>query len=173
MPRPTTLSLLFLMFTCLIAYASPLLAADIAKSPAQSRDSFLFHSGVSGLFDSEKNPTLALEYRCGSGCLDLEPWMGGGWATDGAVLIAIGIARTWVLDARWQARAGVGPGYYDRHEGLDLGSHLEFYSFVELDREVGEGHGLVLRLAHISNGGLSDSNPGTELLSLGYRIQLR
>jgi hypothetical protein len=104
---------------------------------------------------------------------ELRPWLGAGWATDGAVFVALGVARSWTLDDRWRLSAGFGPGYYDRHEGLDLGSSMEFYSFAEIERRLGDGRSVVLRLAHISNGGLAESNPGTELLSLGYLIRLR
>jgi lipid A 3-O-deacylase len=155
--------------------ASPAMFAEgMGKAPAPLKDSILFHSGISGLFDNEKNPTLALEYRSGVSLLDLglQPWMGAGWATDGAVFVAAGIARTWKLDGGCSLSAGFGPGYYDRHEGLDLGSRMEFYSFVEIERETFAGQSVILRLAHISNGGLADSNPGTELLSLGYSLRL-
>jgi lipid A 3-O-deacylase len=147
--------------------------ADVGEDPrTPSKRTLLFHSGVSGLFDGEKNPTVALEYRFGNSLLELQPWLGAGWATDGAVFVAAGVAHTWQLGRDWNVGAGFGPGYYDRHEGLDLGSRMEFYSFVELTRQIRTGQNIVVRLAHISNGGLADSNPGTELLSLGYSIQL-
>ena len=169
MPWPKLFPVLVLTFIA----ASPHAFADVRpQSQAGSPYTLLFHGGVSGLFDSEKNPTVALEYRFKTSVIELQPWLGAGWATDGAVFIAAGVAHSWRLDRVWSVGAGFGPGYYDRHQGLDLGSRMEFYSFVELTREIRAGHGLVIRLAHISNGGLADSNPGTELLSLGYRIRL-
>jgi lipid A 3-O-deacylase len=163
------------LFASLLLTLRPMATAQTEISPRGEADgrAFLVHGGVSGLFDSEKNPALALEYRWARvSDLELRPWLGAGWATDGAVFVAVGVARSWRMDDRWRLCAGFGPAYYDRHEGLDLGSSLEFYSFVEMECRAGGAHGVVFRLAHISNGGLADSNPGTELLSLGYRIRL-
>ena len=67
---------------------------------------------------------------------------------------------------------GFGPGYYDRHEGKDLGSQLEFYSFAEAGWEISPGRHLLVRLAHISNGSFADNNPGTELLTFGVSLRL-
>ncbi len=164
--------LLLCLFACFVSRAASAQEESRAGQP-RAEGEFLFHGGVSGLFDSEKNPTLALEYRWARMTRwELRPWLGAGWATDGAVFVALGVVRDWTLAERWRLCAGFGPGYYDRHEGLDLGSSMEFYSFVEVEREIRPGQGVVLRLAHISNGGLAESNPGTELLSLGYRIRL-
>jgi lipid A 3-O-deacylase len=164
--NPTILALHF------IALTPAAFAGAGEEIHAYQGGSLLFHSGVSGLFDSEKNPTVALEYRFGSPVFELQPWLGAGWATDGAVFVAGGVAHAWELGRDWHIGAGFGPGFYDRHQGLDLGSRMEFYSYIELTKEIFSGQRVVLRLAHISNGGLADSNPGTELLSLGYSVRL-
>lgn len=132
----------------------------------------LLHSGVAGLCDREKNPALAIEYRPAVSYATLRPWLGLGWATDGAVFAGVGVAREWELSSRWEASMGFGPGYYERHEGTDLGSHLEFYSYVELGYRLRPERRLIFRLAHISNGSISDRNPGTELFTVGYAFSL-
>ncbi len=138
----------------------------------KGRATILFQGGVSGLFDGEKNPLLGIEYRGPVWTAGLSPWIAATWATDGAVFIGGGLARTWRLTEGWELGAGFGPGYYDRHEGADLGSHLEFYSYAELTRKITARQSLCVRLAHISNGSLADRNPGTEILTIGCRVCL-
>ncbi len=168
-------SLKFLAFTASLSIVCfPVVQAlpTTQGDAGHSDDRLVFHGGISGIFDSEKNPTLALEYRWGVEKAGLQPWIGAGWATDGAVFAGGGLLRTWRPDRRWEIVLGFGPGYYDRHEGLDLGSQLEFYSFAEAGWEVFPGRRVLLRFAHISNASLSEINPGTELLTLGMSFRL-
>ena len=137
------------------------------------RDRFVFHGGVSGVFDEETVPAFAVEYRWATSKAGLQPWIGGGWATDGAIFAGAGVLHTWRTAKRWEFVAGFGPGYYDRHEGRDLGSQVEFYSFAEVNWVVSPGKRLLVRAAHISNASLSEINPGTELMTLGISIDLR
>jgi hypothetical protein len=67
---------------------------------------------------------------------------------------------------------GAAPGYYERHEGVDLGKHFEICSFFEASCALSRRARLNLRLAHISNGALSERNPGVELFSVGYAVPL-
>lgn len=170
-----TLSKNFRLAFCLLSLSFTAIpaAGSVQNEIQQAPSRILFHGGVSGLLDNETPPALAVEYRWGNSLAGLQPWVGGGWATDGAIFAGAGVSRTWAINSRWEAAAGFGPGYYDRHEGLDLGSHLEFYSFAEVGWALAPAKRLVLRLAHISNGSLADVNPGTELLTIGYSVELR
>jgi hypothetical protein len=61
------------------------------------------------------------------------------------------------------------PGYY--HEGdRDLGGNLHFRSLIGVGWSLSPNGAVVLSLDHISNGGLEERNPGTDTLSLGYRM---
>lgn len=134
---------------------------------------FTFSSGLSGIFDTEHNPTFIVEYRFGPNWHGLRPWGSFSWATDGALWVGGGAMYTLSLgDGNWQLSAGSGPGYYERHQGADLGSHLEFCSFGEISRNMPWGHRVLFRLMHISNGGITEKNPGNELLLLGYAMPL-
>lgn len=129
--------------------------------------------GFSGLFDTEHNPTLVAEYRCARHWAGFQPWLALSWATDGAVFAGGGLLYTLApARSEWQVAAGFGPGYYERHQGADLGSHLEFCTFGEISRNMPWGHRVMVRLMHISNGGLTEKNPGNELLFLGYAMPL-
>jgi len=138
-----------------------------------NRGSVTLTGGVSGLFDSERNPVVMLDYRFANQWRGLRPWLGLSWATDGAVYAGGGAVYTFpTFDGILNFSAGFGPGYYERHQGPDLGSHLEFLSFAEVAYRLLGEHRIVLRLAHVSNGGITQRNPGTELLMLGYAMPL-
>jgi lipid A 3-O-deacylase len=160
-----------LLFTAQRSAAS--IAAEQSHRPLPERDRFVFHGGISGVFDEETVPAFATEYRWAAAKAGLQPWVGGGWATDGAIFAGAGVLHTWRPARRWEFVAGFGPGYYDRHEGLDLGSQVEFYSFAEVNCAVSTGKRLLVRFAHISNASMSEINPGTELLTLGFSFDLR
>lgn len=151
------------------------LGASALRSDPQQRtaDELVFSSGVSGLFDTENNPTFVLEYRPAREWRGIRSWLALSWATDGAVFAGGGAlySLSW-LGGRWSAAGGTGPGYYERHQGRDLGCHLEFCSFAEVSRNFANRHRVMLRLMHISNGGIEERNPGNELLLLGYAIPL-
>ena len=139
----------------------------------ENRDWITISSGISGIFDTEHNPTFVLEYRFAREWKGFHPWAGVSWATDGAVYAGGGMLYTVATpDGVWELTAGTGPGYYERHQGDDLGSHLEFCTFAEVARRLSWEHRLVLRLVHISNGGITERNPGAELLMLGYAMPL-
>jgi len=139
----------------------------------EDHDVVMVSGGVSGLFDTERVPVVMLDYRFAKQWKGVQPWLGLSWATDGAVFAGGGAVYTLATtDSAWMFSAGTGPGYYERHQGDDLGSHLEFCTFAEVARRLSSEHRLVLRLVHISNGGLTERNPGAELLMLGYAMPL-
>lgn len=153
---------------CIILFAVPAFAAG-----EKERALLVMSGGASGVLDSEINPVISAEYRFGPSWHGLRAWVGASWATDGAIFLGGGPVYTLEFaERKWALAAGCGPGYYERHEGADLGSHLEFYSFVELSRILPNGHRVGLRGLHISNGGVTERNPGAELLMLGYAIPL-
>jgi len=139
----------------------------------EERDWIMVSGGVSGVFDSERNPVIMLDFRSAKHWKGVHPWLGLSWATDGAVFAGGGALYTiGTADGAWSFSAGTGPGYYERHQGEDLGSHLEFCSFAEIARRLPGENRVVLRLVHISNGGITERNPGAELLMLGYAMPL-
>ncbi len=70
--------------------------------------------------------------------------------------------------------AGTGPTLLSRHvfPADDLGSALQFSTFVGLNWDFAKHWSVGYRFDHISNGGLSSPNPGLRmhLLSLSYRF---
>ena len=55
-----------------------------------------------------------------------------------------------------------------RYSGRDLGGHLHFTSSVSVGKRLGRTNFLALRIQHMSNGGLSDTNPGMDMVGLEF-----
>ncbi|MFT3869743.1 MAG: acyloxyacyl hydrolase [Nibricoccus sp.] len=159
---------------CILGFFLLLSPFSMAKPGVSAETNQLALSvGASGIFDTEHNLTFVAEYRFGRDWHGIHPWIGMSWATDGAVFAGGGILYSIALaGGDWRLTAGAGPGYYERHQGTDLGSHLEFCTFGEISRNMSWGHRVMVRLMHISNGGLTERNPGNELLLLGYAMPL-
>jgi|TARA_B100001094_G_C17647329_1_gene537926 lipid A 3-O-deacylase len=54
------------------------------------------------------------------------------------------------------------PGYYEKGDGKDLGSVLEFKSEVKVGFDIFENSELSYSYSHISNNDWGDTNPGTD-----------
>ena len=54
------------------------------------------------------------------------------------------------------------PGYYEKGDGKDLGSVLEFKSEIKLGFNIFENSKLSYSYSHISNNNWGDTNPGTD-----------
>ena len=54
------------------------------------------------------------------------------------------------------------PGYYEKGNGKDLGSVLEFKSEIEVGLNIFENSKLSFSYSHISNNDWGDTNPGTD-----------
>ena len=54
------------------------------------------------------------------------------------------------------------PGYYEKGDGKDLGSVLEFKSEVKIGLDIFENSNLSYSYSHISNNDWGETNPGTD-----------
>ena len=54
------------------------------------------------------------------------------------------------------------PGYYEKGNGKDLGSVLEFKSEIKIGFDISENSKLGYSYSHISNNDWGDTNPGTD-----------
>jgi hypothetical protein len=76
------------------------------------------------------------------------------------------LGRSWVLTPVF------GAGAFNASQDVDLGYGLEFKSGLELTYRTPGGYRAGLLVYHLSNGGLSERNPGTEVLELVFGIPL-
>jgi hypothetical protein len=97
----------------------------------------------------------------------------GGWLGDAGVDAAIGSIGPSVLFAReglpFSFEGGTGPTGITRHEFPDnnLGSALQFTTYVGINWEMAKHFRLGYHFQHMSNAGFSTPNPGLNMHMLG------
>jgi len=157
----------------LSAFGSVLLAQAVS---AQEPNGYLtLSAGHVAVFDNDvdKPAALKIEYRLRSRWLwQLAPVVGAGASDAGASFIYAAVDRDFHLGERWVLTPTFGMGSFDDGEDVKLGNELEFRSGLrftyQFENDVRVGFGLF----HLSNGGLSDRNPGTEPAFLSVHIPL-
>lgn len=158
---------------CAALIAAPLLFAG----PALAEDDPSFLSLGGGWWDliaqDDNQADFRLEYRHGQRFLEIvKPWAGlevttaGGVWAGGGLLVDIYLGRRFVLTGS----TGVG-GFYEG-DGKDLGSPIEFRSTIEVGYRFDDRSRLSLAFGHLSNAGIGDDNPGTEVLTLYYHLPI-
>ena len=63
-----------------------------------------------------------------------------------------------------------GMGAFSKGNGKDLGHEIEFRSTLEISYQLKNKNRIGLSVGHLSNAGIGDINPGTEILSLSYQV---
>ena len=130
--------------------------------------------GVFDILDEDTVPAFELQWIPGVRYFDvIAPFVGGFVTTDGAFYGGFGLGAEFVLDDRFVLMPFTGVGLFEDGDGKDLGSVVEFRSGVDLGYRFDYGGQLSVTFTHISNAGISDRNPGTELLMFrfGYPLQ--
>lgn len=152
-----------------------LLCASAVAAPAFAADKDLLTLGV-GSYDviqNEDNTAAAsLEYMSGKKLWVFNPFAGVMGTLDSAVYGYGGIAYDIKLADHWVLTPSFAAGIYARGDGRDLGSPVEFRSAIALDYEFDNGVRAGLQFFHISNAGLTEQNPGTEVLMATYGMPL-
>jgi len=110
-----------------------------------------------------------IEYRPFSDFNKLSPWLTIEKA-EKEFYLGIGILLDIKLNDYWIFTPIFGAGYYDKNNGIDLGSFLEFRSSFEIARPFKNESRLGLGVGHYSNANLGYKNPGSESLKLTYSI---
>jgi hypothetical protein len=116
---------------------------------------------------------LRVEYRHDARLFGLlKPWAGLEATSDGGFWGGAGVLLDLYFGRRVVLTGSFAPGVYSNGSGKDLGYPLEFRSQIELGYRFDDRSRLSLALSHLSNAGLGDTNPGTEILSLYYHVPL-
>lgn len=147
-------------------------------TPAMAQESNAGTAYVSvgaGAYDVNDDETAAdfrLEYRSGTSLFwQIRPWGGAEVTSDGSVWAGGGILADIGVTPEFYIIPSFGAGFYDEGSSdKDLDYWLEFRSQIELAYQFDNQHRLGLALSHISNAGLGDDNPGTEILNLYWHI---
>ena len=153
----------FLVFLTLLTYTVNSSLAD------EGSKEISFYTGTFDVIDKEgddqtslfgiehKNPTLFRDTFLGK----FSPVSGGFMTGDSSVYLYTGV----------EGQYGVGPlkilpsftpGYYEKGDGKDLGSALEFKSEIKVGFDIFENSKIGYSYSHISNNNWGDTNPGTD-----------
>lgn len=128
--------------------------------------------GTPEIFDGGHGVFWTVEYRPAFRFHHIGPWFFVGTGKNNEFYAALGLLMNIELGRGWVLTPAFGGGYYKASGGLDLGLDAEFRSSLELARRFTNGHRVGICLSHLSNGALSDRNPGTETIGIVYSIPL-
>ena len=145
-----------------------LLISSIAKSGEGNSDISLY-TGTFDILDKEgdeqtslfgiehKNPNLFRDTFLGK----FKPVTGGFLTGKSSIYLYTGIEGQYSLGPL-KILPSFSPGYYEKGDGKDLGSALEFKSEVKLGFDLFENSQLSYSYSHISNNDWGEINPGTD-----------
>ncbi len=86
---------------------------------------------------------------------------------DNATMIYSGIKGNFSI-GNFFISPSFAPGYYDKGNGKNLGSFLEFKSQINLGWNFGDKSNAGLSYSHISNANLGDRNPGANNIAFTF-----
>ncbi len=149
-----------------------MLAGKISSAPFYTDPMLNLTYGKVAVFDQEAQPDrMGVEYRFRTyGSWKLIPAIGFARANGGATFAYTDIRHDFWLSPHWLLIPSFGAGVFSESERLKLGNTLEFRSGIEWAYRFDNDYRLGLALFHLSNGGLSRQNPGTEALVLSLCI---
>ena len=128
-----------------------------------------FYTGTFDVIDKEgddqttlfgiehKNPNLFRNTFLGK----FSPVTGGFMTGDSSVYLYTGIEGQYEV-GRLNILPSFTPGYYEKGDGKDLGSVLEFKSEIKIGFDIFENSKIGYSYSHISNNDWGESNPGTD-----------
>ena len=157
------MKLKLLIFLALFSYMLNSVLAD-------ERDNEIsFYTGTFDVIDKEgddqttlfgiehKNPDLFRNTFLGK----ISPVSGGFITGDSSLYLYTGIEGQYGIGPL-KILPSFTPGYYDKGDGKDLGSVLEFKSEIKIGFDIFENSKLGYSYSHISNNEWGDRNPGTD-----------
>lgn len=132
-----------------------------------------FSIGYYDVLDDEEAIDLRVEYRPNSIIFvdNLKPFVGAEVTSDTSIWVGGGLLYDYNFANNWYATPSIGAGLYAQGSSdLDLGHVIEFRSQLEVSYQFEDETRVGLSFSHLSNAGLDDHNPGTEVLSLSYSL---
>ena len=157
------MKLKLLVFLALLNFmANPALAEE-------GNEEISFYTGTFDVIDKEgddqtslfgiehKNPNLFRDTFLGK----FSPVSGGFMTGDSSVYLYTGVEGQYGI-GRLKILPSFTPGYYEKGNGKDLGSALEFKSEIKLGLDIFENSKIGYSYSHISNNDWGETNPGTD-----------
>lgn len=161
----------------MIAFAALLPGASIAQPVEAHYDGPILNVGIGqvGLdHNSEHATRYGVEYRARAYTRwKLVPGVGVAVDDSGASFVYMDVRHHFWFGDRWLIAPSFGVGFLDASEKVQLGSRVEFRSGLELGYRFHDAYRIGLAFFHVSNSGLSDRNPGAQVLQVSLYIPLR
>tara|TARA_B110001452_G_scaffold254893_1_gene246839 strand:- start:50 stop:553 length:504 start_codon:yes stop_codon:yes gene_type:complete len=155
-------------FKFLIALFTVILTFSFVKAEEKNAE-YSFYTGTFDLIDEEgddktslfgvehKNPDLFRDTFLGK----FKPVTGAFMTGNSSAYFYTGVEGQYGIGPI-KILPSFAPGYYEKGDGKDLGSVLEFKSEVKFGLDVFENSKLSYSYSHISNNDWGDTNPGTD-----------
>ena len=146
-------------------------ASENSNKPNPTSQSFLtLAAGYFDINDNEDAAEFRLEWRGRRFFEKMSPLLGLMGSSDGAIYGYSGMAYDIFFNSNLFFTPSFSLGAYADGDGKNLGSTIEFRSAVELSYRFKDHSRIGVMFYHLSNAGIRDKNPGTEILSFGYTI---
>ncbi|PCJ86667.1 MAG: hypothetical protein COA54_08130 [Thiotrichaceae bacterium] len=133
--------------------------------------------GQVGILDSiDGSQRYGIEYRFKSIIspygFDIVPAVGAAIADNGAHFIYLDFKHDIYLSEQWLLIPSFGLGVFKESKDINLGNDLEFRSGIEFSYQFYNKYRAGVALFHLSNGGISSLNPGTEVLVFSFSMPI-
>ena len=162
-----SLSIAGLGMTCWLGLVPTATAGDGPAAPE-----IVISAGTFALVESYNYPHhLGLEVRLRPRTgWRLAPAVGAAVGPDGIAYLYVDLTRDFRLGNRWVLTPSLGAGRFANGDSIGVLDHLEFRSGIAIARSFSGGTQLGIATYHVSNGGLSHPNNGTEGLVAFLRL---
>ncbi len=140
-------------------------------SPESRADDFVTVSIGAYDVQDKREADLRVEYRPDIKLLleDLKPYAGLEATNEGTLWGGGGILYDWNVAEKYYITPSFGAGLYTQGSSdIDLDNAIILRTQIEASYELLTKDRISVSLSHLSNGGMGDHNPGTEVLSVGY-----
>lgn len=141
-------------------------------SAIDTQDRLSLGLGIYDVGGDDSAIDLRAEHRWGTPLWwEIKPYAGGEITSDGSIWAGGGVYADFYVDEHLILTPSLGAGLYsDGSSDLDLGHPIEFRSQIEATYEFEDMNRVGIGFAHISNAGLDNENPGTEVLNLYWHM---
>jgi len=155
------------------SYQEPLAQSQVNPATGLVNTDYLnLGLGLTQVVDTDQNLLFNAEYRYKDIYYGLRPIAGFHIDDESAIYGYAGFNWDLYLSDHVIFTPTASIGAYSQGDGQDLGHGLEFRTGIELAYELESKSRVGLQLTHLSNAGIGDRNPGTEILQVNYAFPL-
>lgn len=159
----------------LVLISQPIYAEEAKKEPRPLKKDqrIVLGLGDYNTLDPDQSVEFRIEWHGGEFWRNFRPLAGYMTTRDDAHYVYGGVVSDFYLTDSIIFSLQSAIGYYEEGRGKDLGHEIEFKSAAELAWQFSNYSRLGLQIYHLSNAGLDDRNPGTEIISISYTFRIK